>query len=211
MKLLKILGIALGFGLLVAALSSMPPQPAAAGSMGAVTVANVPLPVQGTVNAAQSGTWNVGISGTPNVNVANASSSPVLARDVDQPARQPFQIETCFSVGTNPALQCPSSLPSSFQVPPAKELVIEYVSAKCSSGPSGGISDVLILNTAGGVPANHFFSDRPTMGPSSPFTNFGQVTRIYADPNTTVFTGYGQTSGDALCFVSFSGSLVNVP
>src|SRR5215510_10186376 len=58
-----------------------------------VNVVNTP-----TVNAQQSGTWNVGINGTPvvgldagNNTVKIDSSIPASVRDVDNPARQPFQ------------------------------------------------------------------------------------------------------------------------
>lgn len=40
------------------------------------------------------------------VMVTNAATNPVPVKDVDQPARQPFQQETCNFVGTNPALTC---------------------------------------------------------------------------------------------------------
>ena len=36
---------------------------------------------------------NVNVVNTPNVNVVNTPASPVPVRDVDNPARQPFQAE----------------------------------------------------------------------------------------------------------------------
>src|SRR5262249_3830823 len=69
-----------------------------------VNVVNTP-----TVNAQQSGVWNVGINGTPPVAVSNFpattnvaidssantvkidTANPLPVRDVDNPARQPFQ------------------------------------------------------------------------------------------------------------------------
>src|SRR5258708_22535797 len=66
----------------------------------AVFITNTPLPVQGTVAAAQSGPWNVGIAGTPTVNVGNlgniqlntSAANPLQARDVANPTRQPFNV-----------------------------------------------------------------------------------------------------------------------
>src|SRR5437773_556556 len=60
-----------------------------AGSAGSapVTVANTPLPVQGTVNvgnfpASNPVTGSVSITGTPNMNVANTDSNPVPTQNV---------------------------------------------------------------------------------------------------------------------------------
>ncbi len=78
----KLMLIALSFGIVTLALSVVPSKPVGAAGSAPVMVTNTPLPIQGTVNTAQSGTWNVGINGTPNVNIANVFrlSSLLLAQ-----------------------------------------------------------------------------------------------------------------------------------
>jgi len=106
--------------------------------------------VSGTVQAAQSGTWNVGINGTPivgldagnntvkfdavnntvkfdavNNTVKIDPAAPVLVRDVDNPARQPFEGSAFFAL---PFGQSQVFKPIT-TVPAGKVLVIEEVSA----------------------------------------------------------------------------------
>src|SRR5438034_8500094 len=69
---IRTLALTFALGILAIALGLFSTHPAGAAGSAPVIVTNTPLPVQGTVNAAQSGTWNVGINGTPNVNIANA-------------------------------------------------------------------------------------------------------------------------------------------
>src|SRR5262249_46084613 len=56
-----------------------------------VSLANTP-----DVNIANTPTVNVG--NQPTVTIATSTPSPLLARDVDNPARQPFQVEAGFSL-----------------------------------------------------------------------------------------------------------------
>jgi hypothetical protein len=68
-------------------------------SSSVTLVSPIPLPVSGSVSAAQSGAWNVGLvgtpsvslAGTPTVNVQNAAAMPVFFRNVDDPGRIPYQ------------------------------------------------------------------------------------------------------------------------
>jgi len=108
----RLLLVTLGFGLL-GFVMSLVPQKNATGAGGAPVNIASPLPL--AVAAQQSGNWNVGITGTPSVNVANTSAIPIsgnvgisgqvplvnpldsagnpiplINRDVDNPARQPF-------------------------------------------------------------------------------------------------------------------------
>src|SRR6266699_3160906 len=79
----KLMLIALRFGSVTLSLSLVPSTPVGAAGSAPVMVTNTTLPIQGTVNTAQSGPWNVGISGTPSVNISNSGSSHVLQRNVD--------------------------------------------------------------------------------------------------------------------------------
>src|SRR5437899_11619632 len=69
---------------------------------------------------------NVNVVNTPNVNVVNTTASPVPVRDVDNPARQPFQAEAMggFADGASTTGDIPIGA-----VPAGKRLVIEHVSA----------------------------------------------------------------------------------
>src|SRR5215470_540884 len=150
------------------------PQSHGAGS-APVTVVNTPLPVavtgsttiSGTVNAAQSGAWNVGITGTPVVNVTNTNKSPLFARDVDNPAQQPFAFALCAP--SSPAGPCPSS---SFTIPsttatgqPVQRFVLEYVSGVCGLGTGSFFEELVIDSTFNG--ANGAYGVIPTLTGSS--------------------------------------------
>src|SRR5713101_6940805 len=104
-KLWSVLGLTLGFGILAlvlgvwsgrSAAAQNSPAPGPPGGL-AVNVVNTPLAVtgslgvSGTVQAQQSGIWNVGID--------NTASSPVLVRNLDEPARNPYQ-EAIFATCT---------------------------------------------------------------------------------------------------------------
>ena len=68
---------------------------------------------------------NVNVVNTPNVNVVNPTTQPVPVRDVDNPARQPFQVQVVgdFADGASTTGDIPITT-----VPAGKLLVIEYVS-----------------------------------------------------------------------------------
>src|SRR5215469_2880422 len=91
-----------------------------------------------------TGHRSLGLTGTANVNVVNSASSPALARDVDNPARRPFQTSLCFSGGSGTPIPCPASAPISFTVPCDRRLVIEFVAGKCETGPIGGTALTLL-------------------------------------------------------------------
>ena len=189
-----------------------------------VNVVNTPLPVKGTVNASQNGTWNVGITGNPSVNVGtptvnlgagstvgingsvqigNTATSPVLVRDVENPARHPIQIELCNGIG----LPCDPSLRDEVKVPSGEEVVIEYVSGVCSA-PASTTVFLNLFTTAGGVPEFHYFNEI-TVGPSGS-TQFGQLTRIYADPSSFIRSDIHGTHEPILCIVTLSGHTVTL-
>jgi hypothetical protein len=152
----------------LAAISIPQPRPLAAAGSAPVIVTNTPLPVQGTVGAAQSGPWNVGISGTPTVNVSslpavqfsgtvattqsgawnvginNAATNPVPVRDMDNAARRvPFQTHVFASL-TNGAENGTGTLDLSLELTSGKGFVIEHLSA---SGvmPTGQKASLLVV------------------------------------------------------------------
>ena len=165
-----------------------------------VNVVNTP-----TVLAQQSGPWTVGISGTPTVRVGNTAQAPVLGRDVDEPARQPFQRsgEITFAAGEVIAAV-------EFTVPEGKRLVIEYVSANISSEEP--LFWFTVQTSAGSSGGTHFF--QPIALPNLPHRHVvSQQTRLYANPGSTV-TIEARRIGTfclqaASGFVAFSGHLVD--
>ena len=103
-KFPKIMLITLGFGLATLLTGFLTSRPTTAQHVTPVRVTNTPLPVNGNVTVGNfPATQNVTISGTPNVNVTNTplpvtgtvslsgntAATPLLVRNVDDPARQP--------------------------------------------------------------------------------------------------------------------------
>jgi hypothetical protein len=109
-----------------------------------------------------------------------AQSIPI--RDVENPARQPFQRELQITIpaGSNGAAE-------TFTVPAGKRLVIEYIAATVAVFP-GQKGSLRITNTAGGTLASY---DLHLEDEGVGFTGFAifrvsQQIRIYADPGSTV-------------------------
>jgi hypothetical protein len=120
-------------------------------------------------------------------------ASPLMVRDLDNPARQPFQVEldqTTFA----------------FSVPAGKRLVIEFVSARANSAPGFSLLSINVVTTVGGVTLQHPFV--PVFvgknGVDNSYT-VSQPTRLYADPGTTVDITLGSGT------VILSGYFVDVP
>jgi hypothetical protein len=162
-------------------------------------IAPVPVPVSGSL----------GISGTANVNVSNTAASPALTRDVDNPARAPFQAVLCsraaFSGGTLPTCVSPAS---SLTVVAGRTLVIEYVGADCAQTGLNFL-ELQVSTTVGGVASSYdvhlafnVFDQR--------FLDGAQSTRIYADGGSVVGIGMsagssGGTPGSVSCNLRLSG------
>lgn len=143
--------------------------------------------------------------------VTNTPSSPVPVRDVDNPARSPFEASLAFDmrdgVDNNQA---------SFAVPAGKRLVIEFVTAivRVPQGqsvivlffaqiaPSGppGIGHVIVV-----TPQGVFNEDNNFMA--------SQQMRVYADPWTQVIFEVSRNASAGLASgnVSVTGYLVSVP
>jgi hypothetical protein len=206
----KLLLIALGFGVLVAALSTFPSHLASASGGAPVIVTNTPLPVQGTVNAAQSGTWNVNAaqSGAWNVGITgNTSANPVFVRDADNPAKQPF-VSDC-SIGSLPG-QCNFAA-----IPAGKELVIEMFTAVITMSSGDRPYEAVLKGVANGTFHNLFYPlsfNGAETGLGDLWVVEQPLTRTYFDPGTAPICFVGANSGQAIgadCLIS--GYLVNVP
>ncbi len=151
----------------------------------------------------------VTVTNTPDVNVVNSPTSPVPIRDVDNPARQPFQWPFAWFVAPGLA----GEFSPSITVPAGKCLVIETVSAQAVADVSTFMR-LRILTTANGQLVAHFI-DVENRGTAGGLINFHgtHAVRIYADPGTTVRfgAGRGDTSGYVDVNAAISGYFVDVP
>ena len=194
------------------------------------TVQNT-VPVTGTVNVGGGTvgvtgpvavTGSVGIAGTPSVNVANtpnvAVTSPVgtagpgnttgvLVKDLDNPARQPFQRQLACATVVGGSTTCTDF----FNVPVGKELVIEYVQFLTNEF-AGSTAVELTLNTSVG-PQNLSWVYAPGTKLSSSFAVSEHQVRIYCDPTNSVQLSGTESSNIGLVGFSalVSGYMVNVP
>lgn len=234
-QLAKIMLVALAFGIVAVAGGQFNASPSqAAGNQATpalptvapqpVKVVNTPLPVQGTVGAQQNGTWNVGITGGPVTvsNVLDASSNPVpiVVRDADNPARQPFTAtcalapDTAFATaGFAENCAITGNYP---RVPPNKRLVIEYVSVHAVFVP-GQLANVQVQFISGGnntlvdfIPTNGGRLVGPPAGATATVSMASSPTRLYVDPGSFIdcygYNNQGSLFTDGSC--TFSGYLI---
>jgi hypothetical protein len=171
-----------------------------------VEVTNIPLPVTGTVGATQSGAWSIGIDSANNtVLIGNPATNPLLVRDVDNPALQPFSADTDYFLP-------PDVAPNTVQVNPnvaaGKRLVIEYVSAKSALSLTDTLTDITIETSSG----FHYFP-MPPPNAANGVAVFSQQTRMYHDSGTpiTVVVNRATGNGNGDFHVSISGYVVNLP
>jgi len=128
-------------------------------------------------------------------------SNTVQNRDLDNPALQPFQ----FTLA--PSSNSSNSATDSYTVPAGKRVVLEYYSAQLTQYPLGGYGYMYLITTGGGNAA--YYKAVPAVASTVPLN---QLTRIYADPGTTIQASVTQSSGSSCGgVVILSGYLVNVP
>jgi hypothetical protein len=204
------------------AIASLNPGSAQGAKANEVTVANtssepVPTLAQGTTTV----TGSIGLTGTPSVNVArmpslsgnvtvdNTAAAPVLVSDVDNPARQPYQVELSAPFGPDFAL---SGIPA---VPAEKRLVIEQCTAMVPGLDAEANVILTITTSVGGRSVSHWFSlNKLTTNVGVAPMIISQLIRLYADPGTPVgvlMTVQGPTPPSGARFdLTLSGYLVDV-
>lgn len=189
-----------------------------------VTVANTPLPVSGMVSANILGTPNVNATlSNASVSINNTPTTPVLVRDVDNPAGHPYTAKGCNSVtGVDGCLQgpgydvltVPSTTPSGETV---KMLVVEFVSGVCHADPGLGIlaTSLSVTPPVGLVVYPNVFVPHVTFSDSSiVWYAFSQQTRIYVTPGSVmqIATGFqGPSNGGQpsyFCNMTINGHFV---
>ena len=122
-------------------------------------------------------------------------------------------IKTRFNVLSN-------SCPASFNTPSNQRLIFEYASGGCAFPSGGKLTQVVITTQAGGVGVSHRLGITDHTGVADITGGaievpFGQVVRIYADPNTAVgisaFGPTGSNNDSHACVFIVSGQAVDVP
>lgn len=167
---------------------------------GSVNISNMPtvnvngtVPVNGSVNAAVTG--NVGIVGSPAVNALSSNApatiingqtiTPVIVRNMDEPARHPFQQTlSCSSPGGAVGCSAP------FGVSPKDEVVIEYINLVTSGTNASSVIDQLGTTVNGSNQIYSFPPGQQTGGSNGPTLVYSSPVKIYADPNTPIWV-YG--------------------
>lgn len=202
----------------VAAQATKPPQQVQVmNAAGAAPGQNVPVSgnvgITGTpsVNAVQSGSWNVGILGTPvPVTVGNLPAAPVPVRDVDNPARQPFQVqgEGAFAFSTTFSTTV-------FTVPANKRLVIQFASALVNV-PVGQKVRLRVGKLGGGGAAFLVATLQGTFTPIATPADFytaSQPMLLYAEAGDfiTVTAIRDSTTGNGAADFWVTGYLIDVP
>ncbi len=153
----RMLFAGLGIAIAGSAISLVPHKAATATGGAPVTVLNPSLAVT------QSGPWNVGINGTPNVNigtptvnlgagntvgingtvqVASSSSSPMLVKDVNSPALNPFYLDLAAAPGITS--QHNFTIDAQAPVPAGQRLVLEDISVSGFVPAANQLTDVCV-------------------------------------------------------------------
>jgi hypothetical protein len=150
------------------------------------------------------------------VQVVNTSANPVPNVDVNAPGEEPLQAVLCLDSGNGECAANVTQAPRSFVVPTTtndglsvKRAVIENLSGTC--GGSAQLSGILIsTNGQENVVTSSFVGALAPLTPqASGFTNFGLLTRLYADPGAEIRTqAYVNTVGDFGCFILVNGYLI---
>ena len=135
--------------------------------------------------------------GTLQATAAVTATGLTSVRDVNNPARQPFQTSLTDVPPSN-----------QFKVPSGKRLVIEYVSGRIPVGLGQQLESLYLLTTVNNAATFHFFTPILTGGVTQSIFTVSQQTRIYADPETFV-TLYSQ-GGSLTAVLTISGYLVDL-
>ena len=220
-KLVRILALALGLGLLAAVLGMTTSTPAPAAGSAPVNIAAVSVPsvpVSGTVSVGN--TPSVNVANTPTVNLGSRTrvnvSNPPDSQNNPTPlttldASQPYEDNCVIDIGGQVIGSC------SFQpIPSRKRLVIQEVDGNLLGSPPGfKLLKMQLVGTGNGNGFHFFiptFLGTEVVIPADWFA-MHQETRLYASANATLQCNVTLTlapqSASAVC--AFSGFLVDVP
>ncbi|PYT54050.1 MAG: hypothetical protein DMG43_07520 [Acidobacteria bacterium] len=205
---IRTLALTFALGILAIALGLFSTHPAGAAGSAPVMVTNTPLPVQGTVNAAQSGPWNVGVTGTPNVNIANAPNVNIGTLPAVQLASG-----TTVGISGTPSVNVNSSATS----PHGFVTVIESISGELR--PPGDLPpsvtfEVIFSNPQGGQDLLFPGKLLPIPPGGNATYSFHERTQLYVDPDRTIelfASGTGPFSSARTAGMTITGRLLPCP
>ena len=134
-------------------------------------------------------------------------ASPLIVRDLDNPARQPVQKSSFCSAGIG--FGCSATI---YTVPAGKRLVIEYVSMSANVAP-GLVGQLLVQTILDGELVSFGLPLSSPSGIGAAGVRVAQALRLYADPGTNVVV-VGSRDGlvsSADFLFALSGYLVDIP
>jgi hypothetical protein len=140
------------------------------------------------------------------VTVKNTAANPVVSRQQDNPARQPFQ-QVLMSDPSVP------TAPQSFNVPAGKCLVIECASGYVNVPTGAKVSDLSLQTTVGSQSVPHRLPVTLMLSAGGTYRYVTcQMLRAYASPGTMVAYGVGVSGASPQSStLTISGHLVDVP
>jgi hypothetical protein len=195
--------LVLGGALAGHAAPDLPPQ-----NVNVVNTTSNPVPTQAVGTTSVAG--NVSVVNQPTVKIGNNAATPVLVRDLDNPARHPFQFYATFSkTGGNFLTD------NQIAVPAGKRLVIETVTVQAYV-PAGQKLLAQINMVGGGTFAQHNILLTPQGGFDFNLLDYFAATesvRLYADQGSAVPFSLTRSSSDANLWggsYTVSGYLIDV-
>jgi hypothetical protein len=128
-----------------------------------------------------------------------------LMKDVDQPARQPFQTTVTVNLNNFNYTNVP--------VPAGKRLVVEFLAiAGAASSASGPIQPLILLNSSvAGSPSVNYYIQMMQSVPTPTQYYFNGPVKIYADTLSVGFGFAGYTPSFLAGQVQISGHLIDIP
>lgn len=208
----KIILLAVGFGVLALALSSLPHQTAIAAGGAPVVVQNFPSvqPVSGTVNVANFPTLVA-------TSVSNSSPAPLYVRDVDNPAHHPLVLTAQCTILSG-ATSCEGDTTGT---PSFKEYVIETVSGVVGVDKGLDATLAVIITTSGSVQSYHLpLLHSRTDGGTDEYVTSAPNIRLYADGAGLISVSVArnasttQTAQGSVVFSGYTvtcGAFINCP
>lgn len=152
------------------------------------------------------------------VRVINTESMPALVRDIDHPAREPFQMEIDVQFNSD-ELQAQESVP--ITVPPGKRFVMEHVSAtgivpigqKLHMSVAARFNNALTTHALIATPQGNTgaFGTKDIFTASQPLRAYVGGANVVTDQVIVVFAARNSIGGEANVSFGLSGYFIDVP
>ena len=141
------------------------------------------------------------------VTVTNTPANPVPTKDVDTPAKQPFQEEVVATLASGPDGAVITTVPA------GKRLVIETITSNSRIDISGVAVSPQLLLTVNNRTVTHIIGlNSIGQNATISFWTATHGVRLYADPSTEVHVACRAIiNANQFCDVTISGYFVDVP